>query len=194
MKIIDIYGLIKPGTIVEIGNQNGDYRSVVIGYYSNAIERFDSVLRFELRALNKAKRGKKNDSKIPPPVSNRRSSPRNKSAVAKQLMNDSLVEKQLKNDSKLHPKKNSPVAKKISSVFEKERRVGNMTWSIHQFVITDVGKVLGLTIKKTDRGCVVSGIVHNTLSFHHGIMVGDIILGSVGIDVGNKIPKRKQKN
>jgi hypothetical protein len=131
MNIIDIYGLIKPGTIVEIGNQNGDYHSVVIDYYSNSIERFNSILRFELRALNKAKEGKKNDSKIPPPVSNRRSSPRNKSAVAKQLMNDSPVEKQLKNDSKLHPKKNSPVAKKISGVFEKEGRVGNMTWSIH---------------------------------------------------------------
>ena len=69
-----------------------------------------------------------------------------------------------------------------------------MTWSIHRFVITDVGKVLGLTIKKTDRGCVVSGIDHNTLSFHHGIKVGDIVIGSIGIDVGNKNPKRKQKN
>ncbi len=66
-----------------------------------------------------------------------------------------------------------------------------MTWSIHRFIITESGKGLGLPIKKTDRGCVVSGIDHNSLSFHHGIKVGDIIFGSVGINVGNKNSKEK---
>jgi hypothetical protein len=46
--------------------------------------------------------------------------------------------------------------------------------------------VLGITIKKTDRGCIVSGIDHDSLSFHHGIKVADIILGSVGIIVGTE--------
>jgi hypothetical protein len=94
----------------------------VLDYYSNAIERFDSILRFELRALNKAKGGKKMTVRylllcLIEEVH------QNKSAVAKQLTNDSSVEKQLKNDSKLHRKKKSPVAKKLSGVFEKEGRV-----------------------------------------------------------------------
>jgi hypothetical protein len=50
---------------------------------------------------------------------------------------------------------------------------------------------LELTIKKTDQACVVSGIDNNYLAFHNGIKVGDIILGSVGIDVEHK--KLKQK-
>ena len=57
--------------------------------------------------------------------------------------------------------------------------------------LTESGKGLGLTIKKTDKGCIVSGIDHNSLSFHHGIKVGDIILGIVGINVGNKNSKEK---
>ncbi len=58
----------------------------------------------------------------------------NKSAVAKQLTNDSSVEKQLKNDSKLHRKKKSPVAKKLSGVFEKEGRVDQFSSCVVQFV------------------------------------------------------------
>ena len=54
--------------------------------------------------------------------------------------------------------------------------------------------MLGITIKKTDRGCIVSGIDLNSLSFHHGIKVGNVILGSVGIIVGtNNAIEKSQK-
>ncbi len=85
------------------------------------------------------------------------------------------------------------MVEKLAGVFEKEGTAGNMTWSIHQFIITDSGKVLGITIKKTDRGCIVSGIDHNSLSFHHGIKVSDVILGSIGIIVGTKNAREKSQ-
>jgi hypothetical protein len=54
-------------------------------------------------------------------------------------------------DSKLPPaRKISPrktgVVEKLAGVFEKEGTAGIMTWLIHQFIITDSGKVLGITI------------------------------------------------
>jgi hypothetical protein len=166
MKIMEIYGFIEPGRITRVLEEEDDYRSVVMNYYSNVIQRFDSVLGCEMH-------GKVREKEIHAgsvDTGTRRKSPRNKAVQPATEV--------------------SPVAQKLSGVFGKEGRVDNMSWSIHQFIITGSGG-LGLTIKKTDRACVVSGIDKKYLAFHHGIKVGNIILGSVGIDVEHK--KLKQK-
>jgi hypothetical protein len=102
MKIMEIYAFIEPGRIAQIGKKKGNYRSVVMDYYSKAIQRFNSVLRFETRfdEVTRNNMGKETkDSKLPPA---RRTSPRK-----------------------------TGVVEKLAGVFEKEGTAGNMTWLIH---------------------------------------------------------------
>ena len=133
MKIMEIYAFIEPGRIAQIGKKKGNYRSVVMDYYSEAIKRFDSVLRFETRFDEVTRNNmwkETKDSKLPPA---RRTSPR-KTGVEHKLAGD--FEEEGTKDSKLPPaRKTSPrktgVVEKLAGVFEKEGTAGNMTWLIH---------------------------------------------------------------
>jgi hypothetical protein len=122
MKIMEIYGFIEPGRIAHIRKKKGDYRSVVMDYYSEEIKRFDSVLRFETRfdKVTRNNMGKETkDSKLPPA---RRTSPR-KTEVEHKLADD--FEEEGTKDSKLPPaRKTSPritvVEQKLAGDFEEE--------------------------------------------------------------------------
>ena len=48
--IMEIYGWLREGAVNKIANNKGGYRTVVMRYFSHVIEKYDNVLRAELRA------------------------------------------------------------------------------------------------------------------------------------------------
>jgi len=56
LKVIEIYGLLRNGSIEEIHKSGNNYRSVVVEYYMSAVIKYDNNLKDELHTKSDAKK------------------------------------------------------------------------------------------------------------------------------------------
>ena len=55
LKVLELYGFLKEGSIKSIGESQGGYRDVVVDYYQDCCVRFDNALKMERRTTDKMK-------------------------------------------------------------------------------------------------------------------------------------------
>jgi len=55
LKVLELYGFLKEGSIKSIGESEGGYRDVVVNYYQDCCVRFDNALKMERRTTDKMK-------------------------------------------------------------------------------------------------------------------------------------------
>ena len=55
MKVLELYGFLKEGSIKSIGESQGGYRDVVVDYYQDCCVRFYNALKMERRTTDKMK-------------------------------------------------------------------------------------------------------------------------------------------
>ena len=64
LKVLELYGFLKEGSIESIGESPGGYRDVVLDYYQGCCIRFDNTLKIERRTTDKMKANHKNNGHL----------------------------------------------------------------------------------------------------------------------------------
>jgi hypothetical protein len=64
LKVLELYGFLKEGSIESIGESPGGYRDVVLDYYQGCCIRFDNTLKMERRTTDKMKANHKNNGHL----------------------------------------------------------------------------------------------------------------------------------
>jgi hypothetical protein len=64
LKVLELYGFLKEGSIESIGESPGGYRDVVLDYYQGCCIRFDNTLKMERQTTDKMKANHKNNGHL----------------------------------------------------------------------------------------------------------------------------------